>query len=73
MSEPRTCVVSGDECVAPAGFGTASGYAYGDRSTRATCWVCEEPVCVKCSKRRRWFTWGRRRICDTCWEESQKT
>ena len=66
--EIRTCSISNGGCLAPAGWRTGLGFAHGDKSTRATCYGCGEPVCTDdaCSKIMRWIDGKRRRICDTC-------
>lgn len=62
----RTCNVSDNGCLAPAGIRSGNGMAEGTRSTRATCFVCGEPVCTNCSKIMPWHPYGRRRVCLTC-------
>lgn len=66
----RTCHVSDDGCTAPAGFQVGGmGGPMGENSsthTRGTCFACGEPVCTACSRRRRWHTYGTRRICAHC-------
>lgn len=57
-----TCHVSNQDCCA------SPGVSDGDL-TRAECFACGLPVCVKCSKRVRYFKWGRKRVCDHCREE----
>lgn len=69
----RVCSVSGDDCLAPAGWGiSGSGYAENDGvSCRGTCFSCGEPVCGKCSRIR---TFGkRRRICERCEEDLEES
>ncbi len=68
MSPKRTCHVSGDDCTAPAGWGTPSGVMEGEKSTKGTCHHCGLPVCKKCSRDVR--ARGRRvRVCDNCEED----
>jgi len=42
-----------------------------DCYTRCTCYACGLPVCKTCSRVRRWYRWGRHRICDVCWAERE--
>lgn len=72
VGEARVCVISEPGCKAPAGYGIgggSGGYAEGDKSTRGTCWNCEEPVCTACSRRMMWRG-TRLRICSSC-EQSE--
>lgn len=66
----RTCDVSEDGCLAPAGWQVGgTGGAIGENTlteTRATCFACGQPVCLACSRRRRWWRYGVRRICVYC-------
>ncbi len=76
--EFRSCNVVSNECVAPAGFGISGAGHYvsnreaGDRETKATCFGCGMPVCVKCSKRVKWYNHGRQRICFDCKPELEE-
>lgn len=73
----RTCEVSGEDCTAPAGYqiGGPGGPIVENEfnSTRATCFACGLPVCTSCSRRRSWFKYGRRRVCEDCEEQFEKT
>ena len=60
------CVVSNDQCTAPAGWGTASGYATNNTHRVSTiCSSCEEFVCRSCST----SVERDQRICDNCQED----
>jgi hypothetical protein len=59
---PRPCDVVNGGCLAPPGFT--------DSHTRATCFACGLPVCTECSRVRRWYRYGRRRICRSCETEA---
>lgn len=63
------CHVSDPQCLNPAGFGTARGYArnaYGPR-TRARCQECGEAVCAACRTGSR-GAW----TCNDCAEAEQE-
>lgn len=68
----RTCEVSEDSCLAPAGYQAGgTGGPMGENTltrTRATCFACGLPVCTACSRRRRWHWYGTRRVCIRCEE-----
>lgn len=63
----NTCVVSDNECEAPAGWGISGlGYAQGTESVGKTkCYICGEPVCLKCSNLVTWYA-KRVRACLNC-------
>ena len=67
MRTANTCSVSDAECIAPAGWGVSGlGYALGaDRVGRTRCYVCGEPVCIKCSLIVKWYK-KRVRACTNC-------
>lgn len=71
-SDPRAenpCHVAGNNCIAPAGYGTSQGYAYGTKNAKLKCYACGMPVCGKCSATIRWsgrLVTRRRRVCDDC-------
>ena len=61
------CSVSGENCIAPAGYG--GGYGVIDntgRPARLVCFSCGLPVCSKCSKKVDYMTYGKQYICDSC-------
>lgn len=65
----KTCEVSGDDCLAPAGYqvgGMGGGIIQGTKPARATCFACGLPVCSNCSTFREWARFGRKRVCDEC-------
>jgi hypothetical protein len=57
----RACDVVNQFCEAPP----ALAWSY----TRATCFACGLPVCKACSSRRKYYSYGVKRICDRCQEE----
>ncbi len=69
----RACVVSNDNCLAPAGYqcgGLGGMSGENDRANcRLTCFACGEPVCSKCSKKIEYYHYGKQRICDNCRED----
>lgn len=69
---PRTCEVSGNGCIAPAGYGISGlGTCEGTKSCRGTCFGCGNPVCRKCSNVREWHNHGRQRICHNCYDPEE--
>lgn len=72
----RTCEISGDDCLAPAGYQIGgTGGMIGENhlhATKATCFACGLPVCTKCSRIRTWFHFGRKRVCENCDEDDKK-
>jgi hypothetical protein len=32
----------------------------------SVCFCCDKRACERCSTRRRWYHWGRKRICNDC-------
>ncbi len=60
MSEEKACCVANTNCKAPANCPTTS--------RMSVCFACGDFVCMNCSRRIRWFHYGRRRICDNCRE-----
>jgi hypothetical protein len=64
--EVRTCHVVGEGCKAPP--------AWTKSHTKAECFACGNTVCTssKCSTRRNWYTYGKRRVCASCAEERKK-
>lgn len=58
----ETCCVVDQECLSPANLEPPV-------PVKARCFACDQPVCVNCSKRVRYFEFGRRRICADCQEE----
>lgn len=34
--------------------------------TRATCFSCGQAVCVNCSSKRKYYKYGKVRLCDSC-------
>lgn len=72
--ERNICAYSGGECLAPAGWGTSSGYASNNSSSaNARCYACGESVCTAdtCSKLVNYR--GRRsRLCTNCQHEHRE-
>jgi hypothetical protein len=61
MKERPVCCVADQFCLAAANFANSV------RPQRiAECFVCGEPVCTKCSTRRKYGRYGRVRICNNC-------
>lgn len=42
---------------------------HADEPVRTRCFGCGNNVCKDCSSIRRWYTYGKNRICDRCVEE----
>lgn len=71
----QTCHVSDGDCIAPAGYGTASGISLGDKACRGKCYFCGLPVCSKCSSITRTHNdkhTRRVRICADCMTERNR-
>lgn len=68
----RTCKVSDYKCEAPAGWGTAAGWAPGYVSAKLTCYVCGEPVCKACSHLVKWHGHQVRACVECAPEEEQQ-
>lgn len=67
MPEIRACNIVDPGCTAPPGERVGGDF----ESTRASCFACGLPVCLNCSAIRTWFSYGRRRICRSCWDEEE--
>ena len=53
-----TCCVADQFCEAPANYEDSRAYA--------KCFVCGEAVCTKCSTKRKYLQYGKKRICNNC-------
>lgn len=72
--ERVACEISNLDCTAPAGFGTAAGWADGSGWAKGICQSCGKPVCMQCSKvvvRRRAVPRVRQRVCQDCIDGSE--
>lgn len=57
--EVDTCSVVDQGCDSPANLTPP-------QHVRATCYSCGQPVCTKCSSKRRYLRYGIRRVCNSC-------
>ena len=55
------CVVEDNKCLAPA---NVCEEARVDIKTK--CFVCGQPVCRNCSRVRKWYRYGKQRVCLNC-------
>ena len=55
----KTCCVVNQFCLSPANLEEPV-------PLKSTCFICGEYVCKECSSRRKYLSYGRVRICDTC-------
>lgn len=53
-------------CDAPANL-------QGVKKPRTSCFACGEAVCKSCSRIMRWYTFGRRRVCDRCRDDHERS
>lgn len=60
--ERDMCSVADQHCEAPANL-------EGGRPPRGKCFVCGYAVCRMCSSFRRYYSYGRVRMCNNCQEE----
>lgn len=58
------CVVESNECKSPANI----EYDEEDNSRiiLPECFKCGEKVCTRCSSRRKYLSYGRKRLCNNC-------
>jgi len=64
MSEP--CCVSDNSCECPANL---EDILIDEIKLRTKCFACGLMVCKKCSQIIKWFGYGKRRICNNCFED----
>ena len=55
----ETCTVVDQHCLSPANLSPRV-------AVRASCFKCGQPVCVNCSSRRRYMSYGIVRLCNDC-------
>ena len=55
----ETCVVADQFCTAPANL-------HPPIKPRGICFSCEGFVCSKCSSKRKYYNYGRVRLCNDC-------
>jgi hypothetical protein len=62
------CAVAEDwDCLAPANV-----YPEARVKIRTKCFACGELVCRCCSRIRKWYDYGKQRICLNCIEEEER-
>ena len=61
MKESPVCCVVERRCLAPA-----NAMVIARVNIRTKCYACGEPVCRNCSLLRKWYRYGRQRICLNC-------
>jgi hypothetical protein len=63
--EPKeSCCVVDPFCLAPANLEERDKLRL-----RTVCFSCGQPVCVNCSSRRTYYTYGKVRLCNYCQED----
>lgn len=55
----ESCVVADQFCEAPANLSERP-------RLKAVCFSCGETVCLKCSSLRKYYSFGKKRLCNNC-------